>query len=126
MSYPGRRCEDSSAHTNPLTTFGRIPHPTGATSYNVTVGFKAGVLVGIGIGYWFGAKAGEERYRQLEAMAERLRASDAYQSARDRARERLGTAVDDGVARARDMLNSATDAATDPSLGEFYDQDLDR
>jgi hypothetical protein len=93
------------------------------------MGMKTGLAVGFGLGYWFGAKAGEARYRQLEDAMAKLRSSSAYQSARDRARERLGTVVDDGMARARIALSDATNRATAVTVEAdlpFYDQDRDR
>lgn len=91
------------------------------------MGFKAGLVVGLGVGYWFGAKAGEERYAQLEAMAERLRESRSYQTARERARDKVGTVVDDGVARAKSIIGDVTEqtGAIDLTEGSLFDQDLD-
>ncbi len=90
------------------------------------MGFKAGLVVGLGVGYWFGAKAGEERYVQLEAMADRLRESQAYQSARDKARDRAGAAVTDGVARAKSLLGDATDDIDLTLEAPLFDQDRER
>ena len=41
--------------------------------------FRSGVIVGMAVGYYLGAKAGRERYVQLERYAARIRASNSYQ-----------------------------------------------
>lgn len=93
------------------------------------MGLKTGLAIGFGVGYWFGAKAGEARYEQLEELAAKVRSSSTFQSTTIKARERLSAAMDDGVAKARIMLADATggaaSAARDPEL-PFYDQDRER
>ena len=51
--------------------------------------FRTGLIVGLGVGYYFGAKAGRERYEQIEAWLDRLRATAAYRD--------LRTKVEDGI-----------------------------
>jgi len=41
--------------------------------------FKAGFLVGLGAGYVFGAKAGQERYQQIVDTASKLRENPGVQ-----------------------------------------------
>jgi acetolactate synthase small subunit len=41
--------------------------------------FKAGFLVGLGAGYVFGAKAGQERYQQIVETASKLRENPGVQ-----------------------------------------------
>jgi hypothetical protein len=41
--------------------------------------FRTGVLIGLGVGYYFGARAGHERYDEIEAWLDRLRGLTAYQ-----------------------------------------------
>ncbi len=41
--------------------------------------FRMGLLIGAGVGYVLGAKAGRERYEQILALRERLRSNDNVQ-----------------------------------------------
>jgi hypothetical protein len=58
--------------------------------------FKTGVVIGLAVGYYFGSKAGHERYEQIEGYLQPLRESDAFQQASEIARglfeETLGAA----------------------------------
>ena len=55
-----------------------------------------GLMVGVGTGYYFGAKAGRERYEQLNRWMDRARDTAAYDrtavAARDLARNSVGAA----------------------------------
>jgi hypothetical protein len=51
--------------------------------------FRTGLVVGLGVGYYFGAKAGRERYEQIEEWLDRLRDTAAYRDVR--------TKVEDGI-----------------------------
>jgi hypothetical protein len=60
--------------------------------------FRIGLALGFGAGYYLGAKAGRERYAQLNRTINRLRRSDALGKARaviDLGRERAHTRDDD-------------------------------
>ena len=48
--------------------------------------FRMGVMVGFGVGYYLGAKAGRERYEQLNTMIAKVKRSDAYGTATDKAK----------------------------------------
>lgn len=63
--------------------------------------FRSGLIIGLGVGYVLGARAGRERYDQLVAMWEQVRSDDRVASAltkvndataepRIRAREAIG------------------------------------
>jgi membrane protein DedA with SNARE-associated domain len=56
------------------------------------MGFKTGALVGLAVGYYLGAKAGRERYEQINAWIQQARDSDAVTAATNRAREVLDDA----------------------------------
>ena len=62
--------------------------------------FRFGLMVGFGAGYYLGAKAGRERYEQLNRMIRSARRSDAYETATDKAK----AVVDLGVERAKDFV----------------------
>jgi membrane protein DedA with SNARE-associated domain len=53
------------------------------------MGFKTGALVGLAVGYYLGAKAGRERYEQINTWIQQARDSDAVTAATNRAREVL-------------------------------------
>jgi hypothetical protein len=83
--------------------------------------FRTGVVIGFGAGYYFGAKAGRERFEQLERVLTKVRESDAVDSAADKAK----AVIDLSVERARDLIESHSDAGSptkvivtppDPSL----------
>jgi hypothetical protein len=63
--------------------------------------FRAGLIIGFGTGYYFGAKAGRERYEQMNRWLRQARESDAYETASDKAK----AVVDLGVERARDLVS---------------------
>lgn len=48
--------------------------------------FRLGLMVGFGAGYYLGAKAGRERYEQLNTMIGKVKRSDAYETATDKAK----------------------------------------
>jgi hypothetical protein len=57
--------------------------------------FKTGLLIGGALGYYYGSKAGRERFEQIDAVLERVRRQPAYQKARD---QLLGAAAGAGEA----------------------------
>jgi hypothetical protein len=78
--------------------------------------FRSGLIVGLGVGYVLGARAGRERYEQLLAMWERVRGdehvatvltkvADVTADARNGAREALG----DGLRSAGSAVRARTE-----------------
>jgi hypothetical protein len=61
------------------------------------MGFKTGLLVGLGVGYVFGAKAGRERYEELRASWDQFVGSPRVQAAVDKGREVVETGKDRGL-----------------------------
>ena len=55
---------------------------------------------GFGLGYYLGAMAGRERYEQINRVGRKVKRSDAFQTAEQKAK----AAVDLGVERARDAV----------------------
>jgi hypothetical protein len=55
--------------------------------------FRIGLVLGFGVGYYFGARAGRARYEQMRRRLERLRDSRIF--------ERMQAAVELGVERMR-------------------------
>ena len=62
--------------------------------------FRLGLAIGFGAGYYLGAKAGRERYEQLNQWISRAKQSEAFDTAADKAK----AVVDLGVERARDLV----------------------
>ena len=63
--------------------------------------FRLGVAVGFAAGYYFGAKAGRERYEDINRMVRKVKRSDAFDTATDKAK----AVVDLGVERAKDAID---------------------
>ncbi len=74
---------------------------------------RLGLVVGFGAGYYFGAKAGHERYDDINRFIDKVKRSDAYETATEKAK----AAVELGVERARD-LGGTTDAGSDDNLAD--------
>ncbi len=71
----------------------KVPDTGATVGYNGTMSFKTGLLFGLAIGYYLGAKAGRERFEQIDHYLEPVRASDGYQQARAMATDIFGTSV---------------------------------
>ncbi len=67
--------------------------------------FRFGVLTGFAGGYYLGAKAGRERYEQLNNAIRRARGSDAVVAAT----EKIRPVVEEKVAVARDKAQDLVD-----------------
>jgi hypothetical protein len=85
--------------------------------------FRSGVMVGLAVGYYFGTKAGRERYVQIERYAARIRASNSYQSLVAGAGELTGMVIErgraivDGADDSTDILTAVPfDLVGDPTL----------
>ncbi len=64
--------------------------------------FRMGFLVGMGTGYYLGAMAGRERYEQINQWVDKLKRSDTFEVATEKARG----AMDVGVEKAKDLVES--------------------
>ena len=71
--------------------------------------FRAGLVVGFGVGYYFGAKAGRQRYVQLHDWL------------RGPATDKAKAVIDLGVERARDLVEREDDSVViDLTAGSAY------
>jgi len=83
--------------------------------------FRLGITVGFGAGYYFGSKAGRDRYRQLQGWIDKLRGTELVETAAGKAK----AVVELGVERARDVAERRSGGADRPSAGEIDLRDLD-
>ena len=61
-------------------------------------------MVGFGAGYYLGAKAGRERYEQMRRQIAKVKRSDAYETATEKAK----AVVDLGAERAKEVVEEHT------------------
>ncbi len=64
--------------------------------------FRAGVILGFGAGYYLGAMAGRQRYEQLNRIVRKVKRSETFDVATDKAK----AVVDLGVERAKDFVET--------------------
>ncbi|MBA3728358.1 MAG: YtxH domain-containing protein [Actinobacteria bacterium] len=71
------------------------------------MGFKTGMIVGLGAGYVLGARAGHQRYEDIQHLWERMRRSPSVRQAASRTKEAMegsatwsASAVQRGVEKA--------------------------
>ena len=64
--------------------------------------FKVGLVSGFAAGYYLGAKAGRQRYEQMNQALRKLRRSDAVDSATEKAK----TVVGEKVESAKNLVES--------------------
>ena len=70
--------------------------------YTRGMGFKVGAVTGFAAGYYLGARAGRQRYDQINRQLARLKRSEAFEEATERAK----TVVEEGVEKARSLVES--------------------
>ena len=64
--------------------------------------FRLGLVIGFGAGYYYGAKAGRQRFEQLDRVLTKVKTSEALDVATDKARAVLDLSVE----RARDLIET--------------------
>ena len=64
--------------------------------------FRLGMVTGFAAGYYMGAKAGHQRYEQINRKLARLKRSEAFEQAVDQAK----TVVEEGVDKARSLVEA--------------------
>ncbi|MDP9071664.1 MAG: hypothetical protein M3N68_10400 [Actinomycetota bacterium] len=62
---------------------------------------RLGFLVGFGSGYYLGAKAGRERYEEINRTIRKIKRSERFEVATEKAKEM----VDLGVEQAKDLAD---------------------
>ncbi|MCZ7532819.1 MAG: YtxH domain-containing protein [Acidimicrobiia bacterium] len=69
--------------------------------------FRTGLVVGLGIGYVLGAKAGRERYEQIVALSSKLRSNETIKKAAnvaERSTRQPRRIAGDGLVKAADAV----------------------
>lgn len=79
---------------------------------------RLGFLIGFGAGYVLGAKAGTERYEQLRRLYENLTSSPTFQQASGRAKDVVGSGLEQAKDKASEGVSKATAAVKDKRSGE--------
>ena len=82
--------------------------------------FRNGLLIGLGVGYYFGARAGRERYAQIERVLDRVRTAPQYIDARGKVADLYA----DGRERTLSLIDERTGGAAS-SLLDIRGDDLD-
>lgn len=79
-------------------------------------------------GYYLGAKAGRQRYDQINRTIARIKRSEAYEEVTEMAKakveeaaEKAKSAVEEGVDKARAVVESRTNTNTNGSAAEVTD-----
>ena len=62
--------------------------------------FRTGLIVGLAVGYYYGSKAGRERYLQIEEWLDRIRSTTTFQEARTK----LSDGLREGTTAARRLV----------------------
>jgi hypothetical protein len=75
--------------------------------------FRTGLIIGLAVGYYYGTRAGRERYEQIEQWLDRVRSTTTYQDARTK----LSDGIREGTTAARRLFDDATGGAISQSLG---------
>ena len=63
--------------------------------------FRIGLIIGFGAGYYLGTAAGRERHEQIKRAIRRIKRSDAYETATEKAK----AAVDLTTERAKGIID---------------------
>ena len=66
--------------------------------------FRMGFVAGAAVGYWFGTAAGRERHEQLKQMVSKVKRSDAFETATEKAK----AAAELTFERAKDVVEEHT------------------
>ncbi|MFN2593276.1 MAG: hypothetical protein ABR579_00100 [Actinomycetota bacterium] len=78
---------------------------------------RMGVLIGFGAGYVLGAKAGHERYEQLRRLYENLLSSPGFKRASGKAKDAVGTGLEQAKGVASEGVSKAQSAIKDRRSG---------
>jgi hypothetical protein len=77
------------------------------------MGFKTGLLVGLGVGYVLGTKAGQERYEELKRAWDEFMGNPRVQEAVDKGKAVVESGVREGLSAVQGKVDKATGAIKD-------------
>ena len=75
--------------------------------------FRLGFVAGFASGYYLGAMGGRERFEQINRVARKVKRSDTFEAAAEKAKD----VVDLGVDRTKDMVGSKFGNGDEPEPG---------
>jgi hypothetical protein len=78
------------------------------------MGFKSGLLVGFGVGYVLGTKAGRERYEELKASWDQFVGNPSVQRAVSKGREVVETGARRGIRAVEEAGDEVKDRLEGP------------
>ena len=87
--------------------------------------FRTGLIVGGALGYYYGAKAGRERYRQIDDALEKVRTRPAYKRARRKVLGGVGTARDAATAKVGQLVDDAVSSVRPSDPEPSYEPGLE-
>ena len=81
------------------------------------MGFKSGLLVGFGVGYVLGSKAGRERYDELRSAWDQFVGNPQVQRVVTKSKEVVDTGVQKGIRAVEDASDDVKNRLEGPSTG---------
>jgi hypothetical protein len=81
------------------------------------MGFKSGLLVGFGVGYVLGSKAGRERYDELRSAWDQFVGNPQVQRVVTKGKEVVDTGVQKGIRAVEDASDDVKTRLEGPSTG---------
>lgn len=85
--------------SHPRSHVPRAPGALARYHWGMSIRFRLGLVVGFCAGYYLGARAGEERYKQIRRTLDRVQRSDLAEKAR--------AAVELGIERLREVRDGS-------------------
>ncbi|HWI03572.1 MAG TPA: hypothetical protein VNT52_07030 [Acidimicrobiales bacterium] len=90
--------------------------------------FRVGFVTGMATGYYMGARAGRQRYDQINRVIAKVKRSEAYEEVTELAKikveeaaEKAKSAVEEGVDKARAVVESRTEGNANGQSAEVTD-----
>jgi hypothetical protein len=77
--------------------------------------FRTGLIIGGALGYYYGAKAGRERYEQIDSALAKVRARPAYRRARDQVLGQVGGMTEVAKQRAGQAVSNVLPREPEPT-----------
>lgn len=74
---------------------------------------KLSLLLGVGVGYVLGTRAGRGRYEQIKAQAQKIAGNPKVQDAAHKAQDAVVTQATAAAGVAKEKVGDATSSATD-------------